>query len=124
MAHNVGLATQRLRVDPWGNFNMTKRAQDKFKDCGRPISDLERYSWGELMNIFQTQDKFEHLGGHRFSWNNGQYGQTHRLAQLYEFYMPRQSRLGIYHKTYFIYGCPMDRTILRCNSKFSLEMRR
>ena len=53
MTHNVGLTTQRLRVDPWGDFKMTERSQNKSKDCERTISDLEMYFWGELMNIFQ-----------------------------------------------------------------------
>ena len=50
---------------------MTERVQDKSKDCGRAISDLERFTWGELLNAFQVQDKFVHQGGPRFSWNNG-----------------------------------------------------
>ena len=104
MTHNVGLAIQRLQVDPWGDFNMTKRSQDKSKDCGRTISDLEMYFWGELMNTFQIQNKFKHLCSSRFSWNNGQYGQARKLARLDRFYIPRHNRLGIYQKAYFIHG--------------------
>ena len=53
-----------------GDFNMTKRPQNKSNDCGRGISDLERYTWNELLNAFQVQDSFIHQGGPRFSWNN------------------------------------------------------
>ena len=35
-----------------GNFNMMERPYDKSTDCGRAISDLERYMWNELLNIF------------------------------------------------------------------------
>ena len=45
--------------------------------------------------------------GPRFSWNNGQYGQALRLAQLDRFYTHRQSMLGIYHKAYFIHAYPV-----------------
>lgn len=45
-----------------GDFNMTKRTQDKSKNCGRAISDLERFTCGELMNVFQVQDNFIHQG--------------------------------------------------------------
>ena len=87
-----------------GGFNMTERVQDKSKDCGRAISDLKIFTWGELLNAFQVQDKFVHQGGPRFSWNNGQHGQARRLARLNRFYTPNQSRLEIHHTAYFIHG--------------------
>ena len=83
---------------------MTKRIQDKSKDCSRAISDLERFTWGELLNAFQIQDKFVHQGKPKFSWNNGQYGQARRLARLDRFYTLSQSRLETYHTAYFIHG--------------------
>ena len=82
---------------------MTERTHDKSKDSGRAISDLERFTWGELMNAFQVQDNFIHQGGPRFSWNNGQHEQARRLARLDRFYTPKQSRLKIHHTAYFIH---------------------
>lgn len=64
-----------------GDFNMTERMQDKSKDCGRAISDLEKFTWGELLNAFHVQVNFIHQGGPRFSSNNGQYGQARHLAR-------------------------------------------
>ena len=55
-----------------GDFNMTERIYDKSIDCGRAISDLERYTWNELLYAFQIQDLFIYQWGPRFSWNNGQ----------------------------------------------------
>ena len=33
-----------------GDFNMTERPEDKSHDCGRAISELERFTWRELLN--------------------------------------------------------------------------
>ena len=90
-----------------GDFNTRERPQDKSNDCGRNISDLERYTWSELLNAFQVQDAFIHQGGPRFSWNNGQKGKARRLARLDRFYTPEKSKLDIHHKAYFIHGYPV-----------------
>jgi exonuclease III len=87
-----------------GDFNMTERPQDKSNDCGRAISDLERFTWNEFLNAFQVKDKFTYQGGPRFSWCNGQKGQARRLARLDRFYSPIQSKLDINHTAYFIHG--------------------
>lgn len=58
------------------DFNMTERPQDKSNDCRRNISDLERYTWGGLLNAIQVKDHLIHQEGPRFSWNNGQKGQA------------------------------------------------
>lgn len=50
-----------------GDFNMTERPQDKSNKCGRAISDLERFTWNELLNAFQVSDTFTHHGGPQFS---------------------------------------------------------
>ena len=68
------------------------------------FSDLERFTWGELLNAFQIQDKFVHQGGPRFSWNNGQHGQVRRFARLDRFYILSKNILEIYHTAYFIHG--------------------
>ena len=87
-----------------GDFNMTERAQDKSRDCGRAISDVERLTWEGLLNAFKIQDNFVHQGGPRYSWNNSQKGHARRLARLDRFYIPSQSRLKIHHTSYFIHG--------------------
>ena len=51
---------------------MTERPHDKSNDCGRAISDLERFTWNKWLNIFQVKDLFMYQGGPRFSWCNGQ----------------------------------------------------
>ena len=86
---------------------MTKRRQDKSNDYGRGISDFERFTWNELLNIFQVKDSSIHQGGPRFSWNNEQAGKARRLAKLDRFYTPEKNRLGIKHKAYFIHGYPV-----------------
>ena len=90
-----------------GDFNMTERPNDKSNDCGRAISDLERFSWNDLLNVFQIQDTYLHQGGPRFSWNNGQKGRARRLARLDRFYTPMHSQLNITQKAYFIHGYPV-----------------
>lgn len=45
-----------------GDFNMTERVQDKSNGCGRAISDLERYTWNELLDAFQIKCSFIHQG--------------------------------------------------------------
>lgn len=90
-----------------GHSNMTERPQDTSNDCGRGISDLEGFTWNELLNTFQVKDTFTHQGGPRFSWNNGQTWQEKRLARLDRFYTPEESTLGINHKAYYIQGYPM-----------------
>ena len=90
-----------------GDFNMTERAHDNFKDCGRAISNLERFTWEGLLNAFQIQDNCVHQGGPRYSWNNGQSIQACKLARLDTFYIPSQSRLKIHHTIYFIHGHSM-----------------
>ena len=32
---------------------MTERLEDKSNDCGRSISDLESFTWNELLNPFK-----------------------------------------------------------------------
>ena len=59
-----------------GDFNMTEKLQDKSNDCGRAISDLEHFTWNELLNAFQVNDSFIHQGGPKFSWCNGQKGRA------------------------------------------------
>ena len=46
---------------------MTKRPEDKLHDCERTISELERFTWNELLNFLQINDKYLHQGGPRFS---------------------------------------------------------
>lgn len=46
-----------------GDFNMIERPEDKSNDCGRTISDLERYSWHELLDTLQLHDSFCYQGG-------------------------------------------------------------
>ena len=53
---------------------MIERQGDKSTDCGRAASDLERYSWNELLNMLQVQDTFLYQGGPRFSRSIGQMG--------------------------------------------------
>jgi hypothetical protein len=53
-----------------GDFNMTERPEDKSHDCGRAISELERFTWRELLNSLQVEDKYLYQGGPRFSWDN------------------------------------------------------
>lgn len=86
---------------------MTERPHDKSKDCGRSISDLERFTWNGLLIAFQIQDTFIHQGGPRFLWNNDQYGLARRLARLDRLYTPTYSRIGIHQKAYFIHGYPV-----------------
>lgn len=87
-----------------GDFNMTERPQDKSNDCERAISDLERFTWNELLNSFQVNDSFIHQGGSKFSWCNGQKGPARRLVKLDRFYCPVQSKLDIIQTAYFIHG--------------------
>ena len=87
-----------------GNFNITERPYDKSNDCGHALSDLERGTWNGLLDTFQIQDFFHHEGGPRYSWSNGQSGIPRRLARLDRFYIPKQNRLDIHHKTYYIHG--------------------
>ena len=83
---------------------MTERPHDKSHDCGRAISEVERGTWNELLSTFQILDYFSHEEGLRFSWTNGQSGNSRRLARLYRFYTPNQSRLGFHHNAYYIHG--------------------
>ena len=87
-----------------GDFNMTERPKDKSNDCGRVISNLENFTWNELLNAFQVNDMFTYQGGPRYSWDNGQKGQARRLARLDRFYTLKLSRLSIHHGDYFIHG--------------------
>ena len=64
---------------------MTKRPHDKSNDCGKDISNLERFTWNELLNFFQIKDIFIHQGGPRFSWNNGQVGRQDDLLDWIDF---------------------------------------
>jgi endonuclease/exonuclease/phosphatase family metal-dependent hydrolase len=91
-------------MDNKGDFNMTKRPEDKSHDCGRAISDLERFTWGGLLNSLQVNDKYLHQGGLRFFWDNGQKGTRRRLARLDRIYTPTQSKLNMHIGTYFIHG--------------------
>lgn len=86
------------------NYNMTERPHDKSNDCGHAISEIEKSTWNGLLNAFQVQDSFQHEGGPRFSWSNGPNSRARRLASLDRFNTPNQSRLGFYHKTYYIHG--------------------
>lgn len=45
-----------------GDFNMTGRLEDKSNDCGRVISNLERFTWNELLNAFHVNNMFVHQG--------------------------------------------------------------
>lgn len=45
---------------------MTERLNDKSNDCGRAISDLENFSWNELLNALQYRHSFGSQGGHNF----------------------------------------------------------
>lgn len=56
---------------------MTERPEDKSQDCGRTISDLERFSWNALTDSLQVYDSFKHIGGPRFTWDNQQLGTEH-----------------------------------------------
>lgn len=56
------------------DFNLTERSNDKSNDCDRAISDLERFSWYDLLNAIQFHDSIVYQGGPQFSWNNGQKG--------------------------------------------------
>jgi hypothetical protein len=83
---------------------MTERPEDKSHDCGRAISDLERFTWGELLNFLQIKNNYLHQGGPRFSWDNGQKGTRRWLARLYRIYTPTQSKINMHVGTYFIHG--------------------
>lgn len=56
------------------DFNMIERPQDKSNDCGRAISDLDRFTWNEFLSAFWIENTLIHQEGPRFSWNNGQRG--------------------------------------------------
>lgn len=87
-----------------GDFNMTERPEDKSNDRGRAISDLERFSWNQLLSTLQIQDTFIYQGGLRFSWTNGQYGQARRLARLDRFYTPPNATGNMKIMTYLFTG--------------------
>ena len=95
------------------DFNMTEWPQDKSNDCGRGINDMERFTWNELLNIFQVKDAFIHQGGPRFSWNHGQAGHARRLARLDRFYTPEVNTLGITTKLILSMGMPWAPTMPR-----------
>ena len=86
------------------DFNMTEQSEDKSHDCGRVISELERFTWTELLNSLQVSNKYVHQEGPRFSWDNGQKGVGRRPARLDRLDTPSQSKLNIHHGKYFIYG--------------------
>lgn len=45
---------------------MSEHNEDKSHDCGRAIDNLERFTWTELLNSLQINDKYVHQGGTRF----------------------------------------------------------
>ena len=94
-------------MDSRGDFNMTERPQDKSNDYGRAISDLERFTWNELLNALQVNDKFIYQGESKYSWTNGQKGQAKRLARLDRFYTPSNSNMDIKQMAYYIHGYSM-----------------
>lgn len=54
------------------DFIMSERNEDKSHDCGRAISDLEMYTWKELLHSLQVSDKYVYQRGPKFSWDNSQ----------------------------------------------------
>ena len=72
-------------------FNITERPEDKFNDHSHAISKVEKTTWKWLLNVFQIQDFFQHEGGPRFSWSNGQRDNSRKLARLDRFYTSIQS---------------------------------
>jgi hypothetical protein len=45
------------------DFNITVRPEDKSHDYGKAISELERFTWKELLNSLQVQYKYVYQGG-------------------------------------------------------------
>ena len=43
-----------------GDFNITERSNDKYNDCGKAICDLERFSWNDLLNVFEVHAWGQH----------------------------------------------------------------
>ena len=43
-----------------GDFNITERPRNKSNDYGRGISDLERFTWNELLNAFHIYQRYPH----------------------------------------------------------------
>lgn len=83
---------------------MTERPEDKSHDCGRTISDIERFSWNSLMNALQLHDSFLHKGGPRFTWDNQQKGIERHLARLDRIYTPKNKGEDFTPLTYVIHG--------------------
>lgn len=83
---------------------MTERNEDKLHDCGRAISDLERYTCKELLNSLQIIDKYVHQRGPIFSMDNILKEIGQRLARLDRLYTSVQSKLNIHQVKYFIHG--------------------
>lgn len=88
---------------------------DKYNDCGRAISNLERSSWNELLNVFQVQDAFSHQGSPRFSRSNGKLGHAWRLARLDMFYTPMGGGFDNWYSSYFIhrYSMGLDHSLVQ-----------
>ena len=78
--------------------------EDKSSDCGRAISELERFTWREVLHALQVRDIFTYKGGTVFSWNNGQLDRTRKLARLDRFYTPTYSKVEMRLFSYFIHG--------------------
>lgn len=87
-----------------GDFNIIERIQDKSSYSGRATSNLERYTWNELLNTLQIKDIFIYQGGPRLFWKNGHMPHARRLARLDRFYILECNKLKIYHFTYLIHG--------------------
>lgn len=62
MAKDDGALTKDCSWVIGRDFNMTKKPEDKSHDCGRLISDLERFSWNALKDALQIEDFFQHRG--------------------------------------------------------------
>lgn len=95
-----------------GDFNMIEIQNDKSNDCGREISNQERFNWNELLMTFQIQDTFIHQGGPILSWTNGQVGRAQRLARLDRFYIPQNMGQDIRQTSYFIHGYSPPQRVL------------
>lgn len=87
-----------------GNFNMTEHPEDKFHDCGRRTSGLEKSTRNELLSTLQVKYTFIYQGGPRFTWCNGQKWKARRLAKLDRFYLPASSKIEMKQTFYYIHG--------------------
>lgn len=49
---------------------MTERHEEKSRDYGYSIGEVERLSWNSLMGVLQVHELLEHKSGIQFYWDN------------------------------------------------------